>query len=145
MHRFRLLLLALIASPALFSQPASPSQPFSISIDKQTVFIWGSGQVRPRVFFPEFLSANFSRTLSLDRELPPDVTLHWLFTGLHGSLTIDIADHSLTVAQQYYDSFGLETGDAPPPRYRPACCGRARNQASSSSRQSTPSKFLSAT
>ncbi len=118
MHRFRLLLLALIASPAIFSQPfTGPSQPFSLSIDKQTVFIWGSGQVRPRVFFPEFLSANFSRTLSLDHELPADVTLHWLFTGPHGSLTIDIANRSLTVAQQYYDSFGLETGDAPPPRY----------------------------
>jgi hypothetical protein len=89
MHRFRLLLLALLATPALFSQTATgASQLFSIPIDKQTVFIWGSGQVRPRVFFPESLSANFSRTLSLDQELPADVTLHWLFTGPHGSLTV---------------------------------------------------------
>jgi len=125
-----LLCLTIIAGmvcPIAFGSSApNNSQPFSLSLDKPSVQIWGRGTERPRSYPAEFLPGNFSRTLKLEKELAEDITLHWLFTGPRGSLSIEIGRHAVTVSQQYYDSFGLESGEPPRPRFPQA----TRQQAS---------------
>src|ERR1035438_6000502 len=96
---------------------ASNSQPFSLSLEKPSVQIYGRGTVRPRYYFAEFLPGNFTRTLRLDKDLPQNANVHWLFTGPRGSLSIEFSRNSLTVVQQYYDSYALDTSDSPRARY----------------------------
>ena len=102
---------------ALGLSAASISQSFSLSLEKPSVQIYGRGTVRPRYYFAEFLPGNFIRTLRLDKDLPLDANVHWLFTGPRGSLSIEFSRNSLTVAQQYYDSYALDTSDSPRARY----------------------------
>jgi hypothetical protein len=102
---------------ALGLSAANNSQPFSLSLEKPSVQIYGRGTVRPRCYFSEFLPGNFTRTLRLDKDLPPEATIHWLFTGPRGSLSIEFGRHSLTVVQQYYDSYALDSSDSPGARY----------------------------
>ncbi len=117
MRRWALLLI-LAVCPAVFGQTAAEtSQPFSLSLEKPSVQVWGRGIERPRFYFAEFLPGNFARTLHFDSAWPQDVTVHWLFTGPRGSLSVAINRQKLTVVQQYYDSFALGAGNSRRERY----------------------------
>jgi len=117
MRRWMLLLVLAICPAAFGRSAAGTSQPFSLSLEKPNVQIWGRGTERPRFYFAEFLPGNFTRTLHLDGTLPDGVTVHWLFTGPRGSLSVEFNRRSLKVVQQYYDSFALFAGDPPRARY----------------------------
>lgn len=73
---------------------------------------WGRNNQIARRYFPEYLPSFFSRTLAIDKPLPVNGRLLWIFTGPRGGFTIEISQRSITVSQRFYDSYGLrEPGD----------------------------------
>jgi O-glycosyl hydrolase len=72
---------------------------------------WGRNNQIARRFFPEYLPSFFERTLVIDKPLPANGRLQWIFTGPHGGFTIEISQRSITVSQRFYDSYGLRESD----------------------------------
>src|ERR1700722_17081256 len=72
---------------------------------------WGRNNQIARRYFPEYLPSFFSRTLAIDRPVPSDGRLLWIFTGPRGGFTIEISQRSITVSQRFYDSYGLRESD----------------------------------
>jgi O-glycosyl hydrolase len=74
----------------------------------------GPGWSRPdeiaRKYFHENLPALFERTLTLNADVPPRVTLRWIFTGPHAGLTVELTSSKVRIAERYYDSMSLYEG-----------------------------------
>jgi O-glycosyl hydrolase len=86
---------------------ANAAQPFQFVSDGPLSQVWGRAEELPRVFFPERLPAFFSRTISLDSDLPREARMSWIFTGRDGGFTIEVSHSLVRVYQRYYDSYGL--------------------------------------
>ncbi|HEX8711739.1 MAG TPA: hypothetical protein VF730_07690 [Terracidiphilus sp.] len=71
---------------------------------------WSRGDVIPRKYFHDDLSALFERTLTLDNDLPDRASLRWIFTGPHAGFTVELTADKVRLSERYYDSMGLYDG-----------------------------------
>lgn len=72
---------------------------------------WGRNNQIARRFYPEYLPSFFVRTLEIDKHLPANGRLQWIFTGPKGGFTVQISQRFITVSQRFYDSYGLRDVD----------------------------------
>jgi O-glycosyl hydrolase len=88
-----------------------PADGFQFTADGPASPGWGRNNQIARRYFPEYLPTFFSRTLAIDKPLPANGRLLWIFTGPRGGFTIEISQRSITVSQRFYDSYGLRESD----------------------------------
>ncbi len=121
---FKLLLAVLLCvlAPRLWAQeamelPAPPtvSQPAAETFAFASHGPIGPGWTRPdeiaRTYFHEQLPALFRRTITLSGDVPARGKLSWIFTGPHAGFTVELTTKSVRLAQRYYDSTGLYSGN----------------------------------
>ena len=93
--------------PATTQQSA---QDFSFASDGPT----GPGWTRPdeiaRTYFHEELPALFRRTIALSADVPMHGKLSWIFTGPHAGFTVELTSSKVRLAQRFYDSTALYSG-----------------------------------
>lgn len=82
-------------------------QTFCMGDERGLVDIWGAGKNIPGVYFDELLPAFFERKLVFDHSDFNTAKLKWVFTGIHGGVTVAVSADSVELIQRYYDSFGL--------------------------------------
>lgn len=97
----------LVAPPASTAQPADT---FRFVSDGPAGLGWSRPDEVARKYFHENLPALFERTLALDADIPPHVTLRWLFTGPRAGFTVELTSSKIRIAERYYDSMGLYEG-----------------------------------
>ena len=83
------------------------AQNFQFVTDGPSGAGWSRPDEIPRVFFNEDLPAFFTRTITLDGNLPMGGRLSWIFTGPHAGFTVQVTGSKIRVIQRYYDSTGL--------------------------------------
>jgi len=96
----------------------TPAKPATAPIAQRFEFVSdgpiGPGWTRPneiaRTYFHEQLPAFFSRTLTIDHDLPRDASFSWIFTGPHAGFTVQLSASKVRLFQRYYDSTGLYSG-----------------------------------
>lgn len=71
---------------------------------------WSRGDVIPRKYFHDNLSALFERTLVFDNDIPERASLRWIFTGPHAGFTVELTSDKVRLSERYYDSMGLYSG-----------------------------------
>ncbi len=71
---------------------------------------WSRGDEIARKYFHENLPGLFERTLTLDNDMPERATLRWIFTGPHAGFTVELTSDKVRLAEHYYDSMALYTG-----------------------------------
>ena len=99
--------------PAIEASSNPSAQHFTFVTDGLPALSWGRPAELPRIYFHDELPALFTRTLTLDANLPSRSTLSWIFTGPHAGVTVDLTPTSLRVTQRYYDSYGLSPSPIP--------------------------------
>jgi O-glycosyl hydrolase len=96
--------------PAMPTVTQQAAQTFSFASDGPI----GPGWTRPdeiaRAYFHEDLPALFRRTISLSNDVPLRGKLSWIFTGPHAGFTIELTPSKVRLAQRFYDSTGLYSG-----------------------------------
>jgi hypothetical protein len=97
----------LVAPPASTAQPADT---FRFVSDGPAGPGWSHPDEVARKYFHENLPALFERTLTLDADIPPHVTLRWLFTGPRAGFTVELTSSKIRIAERYYDSMGFYEG-----------------------------------
>ncbi|MHC4596922.1 MAG: glycoside hydrolase [Planctomycetota bacterium] len=93
---------------------------FELGGGKGEFHAWGRGRDL-RVFFGEFLSALFERTVVLDECSLADAKLEWIFTGDRGGFTVTIDHNEVGLYQRFYDSFAfnkIDKSNARHPQWR---------------------------
>ena len=97
-----------LPAPQAVTAPAADS--FRFVSDGPRALGWSRGDVIPRKYFHENLTALFERTLVLDDSIPQRATLRWIFTGPHAGFTIELTADKVRIAERYYDSMALYDG-----------------------------------
>ncbi|MGH9599095.1 MAG: hypothetical protein ACRD27_04485, partial [Terracidiphilus sp.] len=97
-----------LPAPRNITRPAADS--FRFISDGPRALGWSRGDVIPRKYFHENLSALFERTLVLDASLPQGATLRWIFTGPHAGFTVELTADEVRISERYYDSMALYDG-----------------------------------
>lgn len=98
-----------LPTPPTQTGPAADS--FRFVSDGPRALGWSRADVIPRKYFHENLPALFERTLTLDADMPERATLRWIFTGPHAGFTVDLTADKVRIAERFYDSMGLYTGE----------------------------------
>ncbi|HEV2278377.1 MAG TPA: hypothetical protein VGS02_09390 [Acidobacteriaceae bacterium] len=98
-----------LPTPPTQTGPAADS--FRFVSDGPRALGWSRADVIPRKYFHENLPALFERTLTLDTEMPERATLRWIFTGPHAGFTVTLTADKVQIAERYYDSMALYTGE----------------------------------
>jgi hypothetical protein len=94
--------------PPTQSGPAADT--FRFVSDGPKALGWSRGDEIARKYFHENLSALFERTLTLDADMPDRATLRWIFTGPHAGFTVELSADKVQIAERYYDSMALYSG-----------------------------------
>lgn len=84
---------------------------FELPASGASVEVWLKGEKAKPVFFKEWLTACFERTLEFDVWQPKDACFEWIFTGAEGKLTLSLTENELTFQQSFHDSFYLNSPD----------------------------------
>ena len=94
--------------PTAQSGPAADT--FRFVSDGPRALGWSRGDEIARKYFHENLPGLFERTLTLDNDMPERATLRWIFTGPHAGFTVELTSDKVRLAERYYDSMALYTG-----------------------------------
>jgi O-glycosyl hydrolase len=112
---FPLILQPLVAQEVVRVQPlqmshGSARESFEFVSDGPPGPGWSRPDEIPRAYFHEELPAFFSRTISIDHDVPARSKLTWIFTGPHAGFTVQLSSSKVRLFQRYYDSVGLYSG-----------------------------------
>lgn len=99
-----------IQLPAPPASTAAASDTFRFVSDGPPALGWSRGDEIARKYFHENLPALFARTLTLNGAIPPRTTLRWIFTGPRAGFTVELTSSKVRVAERYYDSMALYSG-----------------------------------
>ena len=99
-----------IQLPAAPNETAPAADTFRFVSDGPAALGWSRGDEIARKYFHENLPALFERTLRLDGDVPARATLRWIFTGPRAGFTVELTSNKVRIAERYYDSMALYTG-----------------------------------
>lgn len=99
-----------VALPAPPTEMLPTIEAFSFASDGPPGPGWSRPDEIARTYFHEELPALFRRTLALDGDVPAGGKLSWIFTGPHAGFTVELTSTKVRLAQRYYDSMGLYSG-----------------------------------
>ncbi|WPJ97240.1 hypothetical protein SH580_05905 [Coraliomargarita algicola] len=82
---------------------------FELPASELAMEVWLQGDQAKPVFFKEWLTACFDRTLDFDVWEPAGACFEWIFTGPSGKVTLSLASDELVLQQSFHDSFYLNS------------------------------------